>query len=111
MRRVLRLGMVAADVLPQTQTLTYEGAGVVLYSVGCIVAIILWAYSLVWLAYAVASIMHQRHFPFNMGWWGFTFPLGMFALTTIAIGTELSSGFFKILGTVSPVPERFPARY
>jgi tellurite resistance protein TehA-like permease len=105
MSRALRLGIVAVDVLPQTRTLTHEGAGVVLYTVGCITAIILWAYSLAWLAYAVASIMHQRNIPFNMGWWGFTFPLGMLALTTTAIGTELSSRFLKVLGTVGPVLE------
>jgi tellurite resistance protein TehA-like permease len=96
---------VAVDVLPRTQILKHEGAGVVLYTVGCFTAIILWAYSMAWLAYAVASIMHQRHFPFNMGWWGFTFPLGMLALVTIAIGTELSSGFLKVLGTVSSISE------
>lgn len=35
-----------------------------------------------------------------MGWWGFTFPLGVYALSTILIGEELPSKFFRILGTV-----------
>lgn len=35
-----------------------------------------------------------------MGWWGFTFPVGVFTMSTITIGEELPSAFFRILGTV-----------
>lgn len=35
-----------------------------------------------------------------MGWWGFTFPLGVFAASTIQIGQELPSPFFRVLGTI-----------
>ncbi|KAF2017573.1 C4-dicarboxylate transporter/malic acid transport protein [Aaosphaeria arxii CBS 175.79] len=102
---LLRLGSVAAQTIPRNPTtLKYASAGETLHTFGCITAVILWAHSLVWLAYAVASIAHQRHFPFNMGWWSFTFPLGMLALDTIAIGTELGSAFFRVLGTVCFVP-------
>lgn len=35
-----------------------------------------------------------------MGWWGFTFPLGVYSLSTMLIGEELPSLFFRVLGTV-----------
>lgn len=35
-----------------------------------------------------------------MGWWGFTFPLGVYAVATVTLGTDLNSHAFKILGTV-----------
>src|SRR5437016_2920089 len=42
-----------------------------------------------------------------MGWWGFTFPLGVYAVSTITSGVEMPSQFFKIFGTVStPFPTR-----
>jgi tellurite resistance protein TehA-like permease len=48
-----------------------------LYVFGFIVSLIMWGFSLVWLFFAVAMIYKCRKFPFNMGWWGFTFPLGL----------------------------------
>lgn len=36
-----------------------------------------------------------------MGWWGFTFPLGVLTVATTTIGVEMPSKFFLVLGTVS----------
>jgi tellurite resistance protein TehA-like permease len=36
-----------------------------------------------------------------MGWWGFTFPLGVYAANTMELGVEMDLMFFKVLGTVS----------
>ena len=55
---------------------THVYAGDVLYIAGFMIALILWAYGLAWLFLALASIWRTPKFPFNMGWWGFTFPLG-----------------------------------
>ncbi len=38
--------------------------------------------------------------PFNLGWWGFTFPLGVYALTTLRLGEALAAPFFTGLGAV-----------
>jgi tellurite resistance protein TehA-like permease len=96
---IMQLGIVAAKVFPETKTL-HPMAGEILYVLGWMIAIVLWGFGLVWLFFAVASISRSR-FPFNMGWWGFTFPIGVFTMATISIGQELSSAFFKVLGTVS----------
>ncbi|VVO62569.1 hypothetical protein PS862_00896 [Pseudomonas fluorescens] len=38
--------------------------------------------------------------PFNLGWWGFTFPLGVYALTTLKLASVLNLTFFGVLGGV-----------
>jgi len=98
---IMQLGKVAAEIFPKTKTL-HPMAGEIVYVMGWTIAIVLWGFGLVWLFFAVASIARSR-FPFNMGWWGFTFPIGVFTMATISIGQELPSAFFRILGTVSLV--------
>ena len=74
-------------------------AGQIFYAAGILVALIMWGFGLVWLFFAIASLSRQR-FPFNLGWWGFTFPLGVFAFATNQLGKELPSTFFNVLGTI-----------
>ena len=52
------------------------GAGEIFYTVGFLVGLILWGFAIVWLVVAVAMIATSGGFPFNMGWWGFIFPVG-----------------------------------
>jgi hypothetical protein len=94
------LGKVSRGIFQETNALD-PMAGSILYVLGFFVAIIMWGFGLVWFCLALASIYQSRPFPFNMGWWGFTFPLGVFAASTIQLGIELSSMFFRVLGTVS----------
>ena len=98
---IQQLGKVARDAFPKTHSLI-PGAGDTLYTMGFIVALILWGYGLVWLFFAVASISRSK-FPFNMGWWGFTFPLGVFTISTTQMAKELPSTFFKVLGSMFSV--------
>ncbi|KAJ5300461.1 short-chain dehydrogenase [Penicillium atrosanguineum] len=98
----MKLGQCARDIFPQTHTLE-ESSGATFYTLGFLVALILWSSGLVWLFFASASIAYSRSFPFNIGWWGFTFPLGVFATSTVQMGTELPSRFFNILGTILSV--------
>ncbi|TKA65472.1 hypothetical protein B0A55_09354 [Friedmanniomyces simplex] len=67
------------------------------------IAIIFWGFGLVWFAWAIATIHWTPRFPFNMGWWGFTFPLGVYATSTNTLAAELPSAFFKVLGTIFSV--------
>ena len=95
----MKLGQCARDIFPRTQTLD-SGSGPTFYTLGFLIAIILWAFGLVWLFFAIASIFRSKSFPFNIGWWGFTFPLGVYAASTCQMGSELPSRFFNVLGTV-----------
>lgn len=101
---IQQLGKVAVKLLAETNA--FNGAGVipagmnggmVLYVVGILVAFVLWGAALGWIAFAVISISTTKSFPFNMGWWGFTFPLGVFTTCTGLMATELSSTFFKVV--------------
>ncbi|MBU6420049.1 MAG: TDT family transporter [Proteobacteria bacterium] len=67
---------------------------------GLIGGLVIWAYGAWWLAMAVAMVLtHRPHqLPFNMGWWGFTFPLGVFILATNALGAQTGLAAFAIAG-------------
>lgn len=100
---IQQLGKVAMTLFHHTHTLpesTLVYAGDVFYIIGFLVAIILWGFGLVWLFFALATIYHSKRFPFNMGWWGFTFPLGVYATSTISMSQSLPSGFFKVVATI-----------
>ena len=97
---IMLLGTVAKTLFPETNFLHPE-AGTVAFIFGFFIALILWAFGLMWLAFALATIWKSRPFPFNMGWWGFTFPLGVFSASTIQLGKEMPSLVFRVLGTVS----------
>ena len=95
---IMQLGTVAMKTFSKTETLT-SNAGEILYVVGALVALVMWGFGLVWLFFALASIARSK-FPFNIGWWGFTFPLGVYTLATNQLGKEIPSKFFSVLGTV-----------
>lgn len=59
----------------------------------------MWGFGIVWLFLALAAITRHK-FPFNLGWWSFTFPLGVYATATTQIAVELPSRFFRVLGTI-----------
>ena len=52
-------------------------------------AVLLWGYGLWWLGLAVAiTINHLRQgLPFNLGWWGYTFPIGVYAVVTLRLSS------------------------
>src|ERR1700742_4943999 len=102
----MKLGSVAKQIFLDTHTLDAT-AGAVFHALGIFIGLILWSFGLAWLFFAIATIVRSRNFPFNIGWWGFTFPLGTYAVCTMELGRQLSSKFFEVLGTVSPVPFPF----
>lgn len=98
---IMQLGKICLDLFPKTHTLP-PLAGQILYVNGFFVALIMWGFGLVWFFFALASIS-QTTFPFNMGWWGFTFPIGVFAVATSTFGKEMPSRFFDVLATIISV--------
>ncbi|KAF7115905.1 hypothetical protein CNMCM5793_003648 [Aspergillus hiratsukae] len=96
----MKLGTAGKTVLLKTQTLNDSSAASIVYVVGAMTALILWAFGLPWLFFACASVLKSGRFPFNMGWWAFTFPVGAYAMGTCQLGRQLPSAFFKVLGTV-----------
>ena len=79
-----------------------QGLGNTAYGMGFVIALILWGYGLWYLIIAVfsVSITVKQKIPFNMGWWGLTFPLGVYTAATLSIGKVLDSMFFNVLGAM-----------
>ncbi|KAL9065029.1 MAG: hypothetical protein Q9157_007619 [Trypethelium eluteriae] len=101
---ILNLGQVASQVFPKVHLFeSLQLAGDVAYVLGIFISLIMWGFGLIWFAFAIATIYQCRPFPFNMGWWGFTFPLGVYAASTIKFGVIMPSKFFKVLGTIFSV--------
>ncbi|KAI9931892.1 hypothetical protein MW887_009393 [Aspergillus wentii] len=97
---MMKLGSAARAVLPKNNSLDEVHAASIIYVICFAIALLLWAFGLVWFFFASASIVRCKRFPFNIGWWGFTFPLGAYAMATCEVGRELASGFFKVLGMI-----------
>ena len=90
---IQNLGSVARQLFRETDSLPLSMvyAGDILYVVGFMIAMIMWGFGLVWLSFALATIVRTPKFPFNMGWWGFTFPLGRCCLRTSYLESRKSN--------------------
>ena len=67
-------------------------------ALGLIAGLVLWGYGLWWWAIAVAISWRllKQSSAFDMGWWAFTFPLGVFNLASYEIGAVYSIEFFRL---------------
>ena len=79
--------------------------GTVAHGIGVIGGLVFWGYGAWWLSMAVATTLTYLRggLPFNLGWWGFTFPLGVFTLATFALGTQTGITAFTTLGAILSV--------
>ena len=77
-------------------------AAVAAHGLGLIGGLVLWAYGAWWLLMAAAITLSylRQGLPFNMGWWGFTFPLGVFTLATYALAPQTGLSIFTTFGAV-----------
>jgi tellurite resistance protein TehA-like permease len=106
---IQQLGKVALKVIPKTEMFHVAGVDPVrgaefLYFLGIFFGIVMWGFALAWVCFALISLRTTRSFPFNMGWWGFTFPLGVWATCTNALWQNLGSEFYKYATMVSFLP-------
>lgn len=74
------------------------GAAELASGLGLVGGLALWGAGLWWL---VTAMLFTRHYlrdnmPFNLGWWGFTFPLGVFALATVELWRLTGMTFFAL---------------
>jgi tellurite resistance protein TehA-like permease len=78
------------------------GLGEIADGIGLVAGITLWGFGLWWMLIAVLITVRylRTGIPFNLGWWGFTFPLGVYALATFKLATRLDLTFFSVVGTL-----------
>ena len=64
--------------------------------------VLLWGFGLWWLFLAILITIRyfQAGVPFNLGWWGYTFPLGVYTLATLRLGSALHLSVFTVAGAV-----------
>ena len=76
--------------------------GAVAHGLGILGGLVFWGYGAWWLFMAAGITLTYlgEGLPFNMGWWGFTFPLGVFTLATLNLGVQTGMAFFTIFGAI-----------
>lgn len=98
---LLTLGEAAAHAFAGAPLAEAMGAA---RDLGIVGALLLWGAGLWWLA---GALMFTRHYlrdglreglPFNLGWWGFTFPLGVYTLATLKLAQVTGFGALSDLG-------------
>ncbi|MDT6921157.1 TDT family transporter [Pseudomonas atacamensis] len=77
------------------------GVGEIASGLGLVAGITLWGFGLWWMLMALLiTVRYLRDgIPFNLGWWGFTFPLGVYSLATLKLASVLNLTFFSVFGT------------
>lgn len=96
---LLQLGGAAPRVL------TAQGLGDLaptLLGLGLVGGLVLWGFGAWWLALATLTTLRfaRRGLPFNLGWWGLTFPLGVYAAATFGLGALTRLPALTALGHV-----------
>jgi C4-dicarboxylate transporter/malic acid transport protein len=74
--------------------------GEVAFGLGAIGGLILWGYGVWWLGLAILKTGRylRQGLPFNLGWWGFTFPLAVYTLATLALARVTGLSLFSFIG-------------
>jgi tellurite resistance protein TehA-like permease len=76
--------------------------GKVAFALGIIGGTMLWGYGAWWLLLAILKTgwYLRGGMPFNLGCWGFTFPLGVYSLAALALARATGLAFFSAVGSV-----------
>ena len=94
---LLVLGEYAPQVL---STIGLAELGVFTHYAGLVMSLVLIGFGLWWLGIAVLTTLKQAQddLPFNLGWWGLTFPLGVFTLAILNLAHQMDVYFILNVG-------------
>ena len=98
----LGLLLLGADAHTAFAPLGLAGLDMAARGIGLVGGAMLWGYGVWWLGFAVfATLSYLRAgMPFNLGWWGFTFPLGVYTAATYALAAQTDLAIFHIAAAV-----------
>ena len=99
------LGVAGLALLQQARVGSplWGDAAPIVVTLSTIAAIVLWGFALWWLAAAAVLLvvfLRRGPLPYGIGWWAFTFPMGAFAASTLALGRVWRSGWIEGLAVV-----------
>lgn len=96
---LLTLGQAAPGAFAAS---SLAGAALVARDIGIIGSLLMWGAGLWWLAMAILFTLRYRRegLPFNLGWWGFTFPLGVYAVATLNLYRVTGFGALAVIGVL-----------
>jgi tellurite resistance protein TehA-like permease len=96
----LGLLLLVADAPRVFNAVGIPGVGAVASGLGLIGGAIFWGYGVWWLL--IATLMTLRYLrqgmPFNIGWWGFTFPIGVYSVATLTLAPQTHLGALMEIG-------------
>ncbi len=94
---LLVLGTQAPQVLAFIQM---QQLGVFFQNAGIVASFILLGFGIWWFAIAILTTLKHaaKDLPFNLGWWGLTFPLGVFTLAVLNLGHQIHVNFIVDAG-------------
>ena len=74
--------------------------GQLFHQAGILASLILLGFGLWWLGIAVLTTLHhaKQDLPFNLGWWGLTFPFGVYTLAILTLAQQLNLAFLYAVG-------------
>jgi len=75
------------------------GAG--LAFAGVAYGVVMWGFALYWLAMAIVLTLRavRRGIPFTLGWWAFTFPVGVLTAGTVALYHATDATVYAVAGS------------
>jgi C4-dicarboxylate transporter/malic acid transport protein len=76
------------------------GIGDIAAGIGVIGGAALWGYGLWWLGMATLTTARYigERMPFNLGWWAFTFPLGIYSVASLTLARQTHLAFLTDIG-------------
>ena len=102
----LATGALGSVVLGNAAATAFAGTSLapiapIAHALGILAGTVLWGYGTWWwISSTCVTIHHLAHsLPFNLGWWGFTFPLGVYSAATIALARATNATILTDIGT------------
>ncbi|PVU92629.1 hypothetical protein BB561_003718 [Smittium simulii] len=99
---IINLGNIAHNLSKNSSNEAYRIFGESAFGAGILIGLIMWGFAVFWISTAavyIAMTFKKTPFKFNLGWWGLTFPIGVFISATDSLAKYLQSSAFRVIGT------------
>ena len=100
---LIEMAVAGKKIFAETAFLESDASDNTILKVSVIFGFMMWGLGLWWLVHGITSVLSRYlkgNIPFNMGFWGFVFPLGVFTSATIILGKVTHVHFFSYLSMV-----------